>query len=93
MNGDTCERCRWFQEFPLGKPVDINGNKIGMCKRRSPILENNSAHWPFIASDNWCGDFQSAPNVQNLPGVAPMPAITDWSVNPTADGTQTQERP
>lgn len=98
MNGDTCEKCRWWVMEPWvehaiqtgagGFVVDA-GCTPGTCHRYAP-----KPLFPKTASGSFCGEFSSlVDHTGDLPGVAPMPIVNDWSVTPAADGTQAQERP
>lgn len=38
---------------------DCKYNDHGYCHRRSPVIgKDHHAVWPFVYSNDWCGDFE-----------------------------------
>lgn len=69
MNG-TCENCPWRK--PDKRP-EYPG--YGQCRRHPPQIAvwtitghdypsqpGYEQHWPWMAPDDWCGEFQEKPN-------------------------------
>jgi len=48
---DACARCRWFVygNFPC--------SRNGACRRHAPVPVQ-TARWPTVGEDDWCGDFE-----------------------------------
>ena len=56
----TCDKCRWW----LRDTLTVN---FGECRRLPPAFhpsalvskeERQGGHWPWVAGDGWCGEFQ-----------------------------------
>ena len=47
----ACNTCAFFNEAK------------SQCRRNAPTpsseTETNAAHWPVVASDDWCGEYKS----------------------------------
>jgi hypothetical protein len=58
-----CENCQWFRE---DHEVEESSFSMGFCHRKAPAPSNlteaddeaRQAEWPFVRSDDFCGDFQ-----------------------------------
>lgn len=51
MMGVRCDECR-FYALP-----DMDGAR-GTCHRYAP--QANGVAWPYVAADDWCGEYKSA---------------------------------
>lgn len=68
----SCSKCSFYWEVVDGAPFYEGDFKrpAGECRRHAPSSklagpkfagEMAIAHWPVVAADDWCGDFDSEP--------------------------------
>jgi hypothetical protein len=50
MPDEACENCRFF--LPVPKSVG------GKCRRYPPIPNPDGDDFPWVAADEWCGEWQ-----------------------------------
>jgi len=53
-----CETCRYWDSVK------------GLCRRRAPVVRpsekfSESGHWPETRSDDWCGEYEEQPPVDD----------------------------
>ena len=68
----SCSDCNFYSEVTGGAPFYEGDFKrpAGECRRHAPSSklagpkfagEMAIAHWPVVAADDWCGDFEGKP--------------------------------
>lgn len=68
----SCSQCNFYSEIAGGAPFYEGDFKrpAGECRRHAPASklagpkfagEMAIAHWPVVAADDWCGDFDGKP--------------------------------
>ena len=68
----SCSDCNFYSEVAGGAPFYEGDFKrsAGECRRHAPASklagpkfagEMAIAHWPVVAADDWCGDFEGKP--------------------------------
>lgn len=55
-----CQDCRFFDPAPYY--LLANGSSKHQCRENGPTVShhmaNDTARWPLVVADDWCGKFQ-----------------------------------
>lgn len=53
MRKELCGTCKFWA---------ADNEDSGQCRRRSPIMQSNAAHFPLTHRMTWCGEWQPVPS-------------------------------